>query len=313
LRRCGADNVVLILDACRGGQGSKLGEGIGNQSAEVAREKGVITFFSCRPNELSYELDDLQQGAFTKAFLDGLGIQGQCATVERLNHYLSGRVPELIRQHKKSDTLRQTPYVIAEPVTKSHLILCPRYATLRDVATMKNDAFSAEINQDFDLAEQLWIRVLAASSGDMDAIKALKRIAIAQHQRSAEDRAKTDKSPQPAPHNSTPSEPDVPLKSEQGVDYTNQRDVLVRRSLTASETGIETAKIALTDKGWSRQYLASRVVIGEGKQSQTGIDIQTVHKFFTQKGVNRQYFVAICKALGLDWQEIREPNGTPSP
>jgi uncharacterized caspase-like protein len=327
LRRCGADNVVLILDACRGGQGSKSGEGIGNQSAELAREKGVITFFSCRPNELSYELDDLQQGAFTKAFLDGLGIQGQCATVERLNHYLSGRVPELIREHKKSDTLRQTPYVIAEPVTKSHLILCPRYATLRDVATMKNDAFSAEINQDFDLAEQLWIRVLAASSGDMDAIKALKRIAIAQHQRSAEDRAKTDKSPQPVPHNSTPIEPDVPLKSERGVDYTNLRDLWPGRSLTASETGIktakiaftasetgiETAKIALTDKGWSRQDLAERIVIGEGKKSQTGIDIQTVHKFFTQKLVRPQYFVAICKALGLDWQEIREPNGTPSP
>ena len=88
---------------------------------------------------------------------------------------------------------------------------------------------------------------------------------------------------------------------------------MAERSIAASDAGIEKAKTALTDKGWSRQYLASRVVIGEGKQSQTGIDIQTVHKFFTQKGINRQYFVAICKALGLDWQEIREPNGTPSP
>ena len=85
------------------------------------------------------------------------------------------------------------------------------------------------------------------------------------------------------------------------------------RSLQASDAGIEKAEIALTDKGWSRQDLADRVVIGEGKKSQTGIDIQTVHKFFTQKCFSRQYFVAICKALGLDWQEIREPNGTPSP
>src|SRR4028119_767492 len=85
------------------------------------------------------------------------------------------------------------------------------------------------------------------------------------------------------------------------------------RSLKASDAGIEKAEIALTDKGWSRQDLADRVVLGEGKKSKTGIDIQAVHKFFTQKCVSRQYFVAICKALGLDWQEIREPNGTPSP
>jgi hypothetical protein len=84
-------------------------------------------------------------------------------------------------------------------------------------------------------------------------------------------------------------------------------------TLTASQAGIEKAKIALTDKGWRRQDLADRVVMGEDKSLKEGIDIQTVHKFFTQKCVSRQYFVAICKALGLDWQEIREPNPTPSP
>ncbi|MEG5038163.1 MULTISPECIES: ATP-binding protein [unclassified Microcoleus] len=84
-------------------------------------------------------------------------------------------------------------------------------------------------------------------------------------------------------------------------------------TLKASDAGIEKGEIALTDKGWSRQDLADRVVIGEGKKSKTGIDIQAIHKFFTQKSLSRQYFVAICKALGLDWQEIREPNGTPSP
>lgn len=84
-------------------------------------------------------------------------------------------------------------------------------------------------------------------------------------------------------------------------------------TLKASQAGIEKAQIALTDKGWRRQDLADRVVIGEGKKPKTGIDIQVVHKFFTQKCVSRQYFVAICKALGLDWQEIREPKGTPSP
>jgi DNA-binding Xre family transcriptional regulator len=80
--------------------------------------------------------------------------------------------------------------------------------------------------------------------------------------------------------------------------------------IAASQSGIEKAKIALTGKGWSRKDLADRVVLGEGKNQQTGIDIQTVNKFFTQKPVKSQYFVAICKALGLDWQDIKNPNPT---
>jgi formylglycine-generating enzyme required for sulfatase activity/uncharacterized caspase-like protein len=174
LRRCGADNVVLILDACRN-EGKKTGEGIGRQTAEEARQQGVISIFSCISQEYSYEIEALQQGAFTTALLEGLGIQGKCATVERLEQYLKFRVPELVHQHKNT---RQTPYVIAEPVNKSHLILVPRYATLADIATLKNDAYRAQSKRDFDLAKQLWIRVLAAASGqDMEAIEALEEIA----------------------------------------------------------------------------------------------------------------------------------------
>ncbi|WP_442948848.1 SUMF1/EgtB/PvdO family nonheme iron enzyme [Nostoc sp.] len=173
LRRCGADNVVLILDACRN-EGKKTGEGIGRQTAQEARQQGVISIFSCIPQEYSYEIEALKQGAFTTALLEGLGIQGKCATVERLDQYLKFRVPELVRQYKNT---RQTPYVIAEPVNKSHLILVPRYATLADIATLKNDAYQAEVDRNLDLAEQLWIRVLAAASGqDMDAIRAIQRI-----------------------------------------------------------------------------------------------------------------------------------------
>jgi len=235
LRRCGADNVILILDACRG-QGSKSGQGIGNQSAELARQKGVITFFSCSPNELSYEIDALQQGAFTKALLDGLGVQGKCATVERLENYLSSRVPELIRQHK-SEKVRQTPYVIAEPVTKSHLIIYPQYATLQDVAQMKVDAFGEEVNKNFDLAKQLWIRVLVAYPGDMDAIDGIQRIAVersgneASSQKNSVGTSVANKSeslfsPKSTPVANTPSEAEVPLKSKRGVDYTKLRDLL---------------------------------------------------------------------------------------
>ena len=73
-------------------------------------------------------------------------------------------------------------------------------------------------------------------------------------------------------------------------------------TLTASQAGIEKVKIALIDKGWSREDLASYVVV-EGKKPE-GIDIQTVQKFFNLKNVKPQYFLGICKALELNWQDI---------
>ncbi|NJN91132.1 MAG: hypothetical protein HC878_12685 [Leptolyngbyaceae cyanobacterium SL_5_14] len=114
LRSCGADNVVLILDACRNG-GKKSGEGIGRQTEAEARQTGVISIFSCSPDQYSYELDAIAQGAFTHALIEGLGIRGRCATVERLNQYLENRVPDLVGQYL--GRVRQTPYIIAEPLS----------------------------------------------------------------------------------------------------------------------------------------------------------------------------------------------------
>ncbi len=72
----------------------------------------------------------------------------------------------------------QTPYAIAEPVSKHHLILLPRYATLRDIQTLKLDAYRAEGENNWELAKQLWIRVnVAAFGSDMEAIKAFPRVA----------------------------------------------------------------------------------------------------------------------------------------
>jgi formylglycine-generating enzyme required for sulfatase activity len=170
LRRCGADNVILLLDACRT-EGDRDGEGIG-----IEQQKGVVTLFSCSPSERSYEIDELKQGSFTHALLQGLRLQGDgnCATVERLDQHLRYQVPELNRRYQKP---RQTPYTNAEPIAKRHLILLPQKATLADVMILKNDALEAEAERDWELAEQLWVRVLAVSPADLQAIKAIKRIA----------------------------------------------------------------------------------------------------------------------------------------
>jgi uncharacterized caspase-like protein len=133
LRRCCADNVVLILDACRN-QGIKAGEGIGRQTAEEARQTGVISFFSCSPNQYSYEIEELKQGAFTHVLLESLRNRGKGVTVKQLNDHLS-RVTKLVRQYKNA---QQTPYVIAEPITKSHQILIPGDGTSEDITTQNN-------------------------------------------------------------------------------------------------------------------------------------------------------------------------------
>lgn len=172
LRRSGADNVILLVDACR--SRTRAGLGLGEE-----QQKGVITLFACSPKESSYEIEhpDIQQGAFTYALLQGLRLQGEgnCATVERLNHYLRNEVPKLNQRYGKS--LVQTPYCKVEPLAKSHFILLPKKATLADIMTLKNDAYQAEVRQTNLLAKQLWIRVLSVSPADSDAIDGIERLA----------------------------------------------------------------------------------------------------------------------------------------
>ncbi|BAY30155.1 hypothetical protein NIES2107_19990 [Nostoc carneum NIES-2107] len=170
LRRSGADNVVLFLDACRD-EGSRRGVGIG------AEHQGVVTFYSCSPSQKSYEIEQLQHGSFTQALLEGLRIAGagNCATVERLDRYLQARVPTINQTHRK---ILQNPYAIAEPATKLHLILLPDYATLNDINQLKLDAYQAEVIGDWELARQLWLRVnVAARGSDMQVMEAFIRIA----------------------------------------------------------------------------------------------------------------------------------------
>ncbi|MGK7886095.1 MAG: SUMF1/EgtB/PvdO family nonheme iron enzyme [Crocosphaera sp.] len=180
LRRCGADNVVLFLDACRS-QGSR-GEGIG-----LEEPKGVITFYGCNPQQESYEIEELQQGAFTYALLEALRIKGtnNCATVERLYNHLRYRVPQLVQYYQKPI---QRPYAIAEPATKYHLVLITQQATLKDADTLKLDAFREQTKKNYQLAEQLWIRVLAISPADRDAIDAIRELAILENGGNRESR-----------------------------------------------------------------------------------------------------------------------------
>ena len=223
LRRCGADNVVLLLDACRN-EGDKAGLGIG-----LEKQQGVITICSCSPKEKSYEIEEIRQGAFTYALLESLRIQGEgnCATVERLYQRLRYRIAGINRYYNKP---KQTPYAIVEPASKYHLILLPRQATLQDIAELKMDAFKAEVAGDYELAKQLWIRVNAAAAGsDTDVIQALQRIFQRQGQPTPSTQPEPVTTQSGAKSQATPlktAESEVELLSEKNVDYTQLRDLL---------------------------------------------------------------------------------------
>ncbi|MGK7924458.1 MAG: GUN4 domain-containing protein, partial [Spirulina sp.] len=167
LCQSGAGNIILFIDACR--EAAKDGSGL-----ELPHQQGIISIASCSPNELSYEIDDLQNGSFTHVLLESLEIQGErnCATVERLSNRLRTRVKEINRQYKKPI---QTPHEVIQPASKYHFILLPDRATLRDVETLKMDAYKAE-KEDARLAEKLWTQVLVASPADLDALASLKEI-----------------------------------------------------------------------------------------------------------------------------------------
>ncbi|MEA5466659.1 SUMF1/EgtB/PvdO family nonheme iron enzyme [Leptothoe sp. PORK10 BA2] len=170
LRRSGADNVILLIDACRSYEGRRGAVGIGEE-----KQQGVITLFSCSPEESSYEIQELEHGVFTHVLIDSLRLQGEgnCATVERLYQRLRYYVPQLTRQYKR---VAQTPYGVIEPPSKNHLILLPGQATLTDVVALKNDALTAEVERDSKTARQLWIRVLMVSPGDPVAIAGIERL-----------------------------------------------------------------------------------------------------------------------------------------
>jgi formylglycine-generating enzyme required for sulfatase activity/uncharacterized caspase-like protein len=171
LRGSGAGNVILLIDACRDDD-SRDGVGIG-----LEKQQGVITLFACAPEQQSYEIDELQAGAFTYALLQGLRIQGEgnCATVARLAEHVRVQVPHFTKLYRKGP---QSPYLVVEPASKQNLILLPREASPADLMALKYAALQAENQGDRDLARDFWWRVSAISnSSDMEARQAIERLA----------------------------------------------------------------------------------------------------------------------------------------
>ncbi|NJO41330.1 MAG: hypothetical protein HC865_11960 [Cyanobacteria bacterium RU_5_0] len=137
LRRCRAQNIVLVLDMCREGKpqstGSRGVTEIGQETIEITQQQGIITIFSCSIGAESYEIAELRQGAFTYVLLNGLK---QHLVLRQLEQYLIRGVPALNRQYKKP---AQVPLIIPEPGWKYDLPLLAELVAKEDGSNQEND------------------------------------------------------------------------------------------------------------------------------------------------------------------------------
>jgi uncharacterized caspase-like protein len=179
LRDCGVANVVLVMDMCRNrtrrgvDEDSRgIGEEMGEQIQKIAKEQGIVTLFSCSRGERSYEIKDLEQGAFTHVLLEGLK---QNTTPRALEQYLTDRLPALNGQYGKPI---QKPMVIPEPGFKYDRPLLLSCATPSDIQQLALAAMDAELEeQDYEKAKALWWQVIEADrSTQSDRAKARKAI-----------------------------------------------------------------------------------------------------------------------------------------
>jgi uncharacterized caspase-like protein len=87
LREIDAKYTVLFLDACRAisqaGKSAESNPKFTPFRTEAEMSPGMVTFFSCKAGQLSFESDDCQHGLFTYCLLKGLGEEGHCTSCQQ--------------------------------------------------------------------------------------------------------------------------------------------------------------------------------------------------------------------------------------
>ncbi|MBF2076433.1 MAG: caspase family protein [Synechococcales cyanobacterium C42_A2020_086] len=122
LRTAPTSKILLILDMNRS-QNPLAGEGIGQQTAQLAQDYAIPTLLSCLPNQLSHETLTLRQGLFTATLIEAL--QHGSVTLEQLVQRVQEQLPRQSELHWRP---RQDLLAIIPPERKYQLIVPPRSA-----------------------------------------------------------------------------------------------------------------------------------------------------------------------------------------
>jgi cytoskeletal protein RodZ len=120
LKALPTDRLLLLLDINRS-QGTVAGQTLGTETAALAKEFGIPTLLSCRPEEFSHEEFSLNQGLFTTALVEGLRSH-QCSTLSGLEEFLTARLPELCNHH---DRPLQHPVLIMSNPEQVYQVITP--------------------------------------------------------------------------------------------------------------------------------------------------------------------------------------------
>ena len=133
LESIGCKNTALVIDACRettqGAKGATTS--IGDSSRQLLTDSRIIAFFSCGPQDRSYEIDDLKHGTFTYCLLQAIE-RGEATTVAQLEEYLKENVPLINRKYGKP---AQQPYAVFAPADRGELKLLARSAPLSSASS----------------------------------------------------------------------------------------------------------------------------------------------------------------------------------
>ena len=130
-----AKATFVFLDVCRATvlAGKSIGE-LRPVDVSALSYRGTAIFWSCSPDEKSFEAERLGNGVFTSSLADALGDTGKCVTVYELDRYLTAVVPAVSRDQRLPI---QRPYSRIEPVAlKDAVIVSPaRYREVQASVT----------------------------------------------------------------------------------------------------------------------------------------------------------------------------------
>ncbi|WP_171974770.1 caspase family protein [Leptolyngbya sp. 'hensonii'] len=161
LQAAGAKTTLALLDMNRNRSIQMNGQ-TGAQTIEVARNSGISTFLSCRPEEFSCESTELRQGFFTAALLEGLRHHG-CHTVAQLEQYLTRHLPKLTDDYWRP---LQHPVCVNDRVLKTQQLILPQTST---AMTFKDNHSNGNGNGNGNgLTEDGYVVPLANGAGAVD-------------------------------------------------------------------------------------------------------------------------------------------------
>ncbi len=125
LKTAPTQQVVLLLDVNRT-HNHLTGDGVGNQTLQLAQHYGIATILSSQPQQFSHETIALRQGLFTATLIEAIRYRS-CFTLDQLVQYLTDRLPELSEQHWRP---RQDPLAFL-PLAQKYQLIVPEAAAVR--------------------------------------------------------------------------------------------------------------------------------------------------------------------------------------